>query len=200
MADSLYEYSLGNRLIKRNTYFYSEYAGEPFLTAYFNDRKLASAEFSLPDVEINLKKNPDCIAWADLKLSEVFESNQLFASLINELENGRYSETKVVLHALVQRFEVTKRVYQHYNKELRAEDKSKFQEISSYLDFAELVAIAYNVTEKLPFLNALLKVIDTIIAMVRLNEEVDKHRLSWLISFEQNRVARLLDKHLRLSL
>ena len=123
-------------------------------------------------------------------------------SIYEHLEN-LYSETiednhdlnvKIKLDLWVKKFEVSKRLFAEYDENLKPVDKTKYQEMGSYIRYAEIMERAYNTTLKLPYLNVLLKVLDTLIACRdRLNQQ-QKSRLAWLIGQEKEHVQTLAYK------
>ena len=94
---------------------------------------------------------------------------------------------------LIQRFEVTKRLYGAYiesGKPLKAGD---FQELELYVRFGELLAAAYELEPKLPYVNALLKCVDSLCALSSRLDSYQQGRLSRLIDFERTIVSGLAE-------
>jgi methionyl-tRNA formyltransferase len=70
------------------------------------------------------------------------------------------------LGVLLKRFEVTKRVFERYAEaSLSCAGRSDYSNPSLYARFAELLALAYERTGSLQYLNALLKCMDTLTSL-----------------------------------
>lgn len=149
-----YPYAAGNLLIDRNTYFYTSYHGAPFLDAWAAQRALvldmSSATVSEP-------------------LPLVTSSDHLMDRIRIGLAIGTAMETKaqvlLLLDRLLQRFEVTKRIYDAYRPDWKAVDPAAFYSFHSYVRFAEILVAAYGATSNLIYLNTLLKCADTLCAL-----------------------------------
>ena len=189
MSDVNYPYAAGNLLEDRNTYFYSRYDGKDFLLAWrkSRDRVLSCLPPPrLPQQEWDSRRPPlsgDRIVTSDLL-------GFLLAKLDCDGATG-FLETRHWIDRLLQRFEVTKRIYDFYTAEFRAGSGSSFRELGLYLSFAELMIAAERFSRALPYVNALLKVVDTLAA---LHSDLDfelKGRLAWIIHQEAALVERL---------
>lgn len=87
---------------------------------------------------------------------------------------GRGEDTEISLRRLVQKFEVTKRV-----------------DDGLYVETAEAFEAAYAKHKKLTYLNALLKIMDTLCSISRDLDKRQKQRLAWLILQEFKHVSAL---------
>jgi len=152
-AQPLYPYSDGDRLDNRNTYFYTAYHGRPFLDAWAGSRDRALAALPAPQ-----RSQPQALAQ---ELLPPYDAVVLFAQLERSL-TAPTAASDALLYRLVQRFEVTKRIHRTYNARLRATDKAAFRDARLYVRFGELMAAAFEARSELPFLNALLKCLDTL--------------------------------------
>ena len=175
-----YSYSRGDRLEDRNTYFYSEYLGEAFFPLWKESR--SNARNSLP---------PPCqpaVGKAHVSTTESFETAALLGYLLNA--NPASPEQRKLAEKLLQRFEVSKRIYRRYNTEFRAVLESGYDDLELYILFTRMCLHYSEQPEALPFLNALLKCIDTLIAIRnRLTPDL-QGQLAWLIDQESSWVAR----------
>lgn len=170
-----YDYARGDLLEQRNTYMYSAVGGPAFLAAWRRSRQEALA--SLPP----LADRPP-------PLARGLGTDALLEELLAALELGGATPA---LEALLQRFEVTKRLHARYTERWRPEDPNDFRDLSRYVRFAEVLERAYERLHDLRHLNALMKCVDTLVA---LREGLDANygaRLARLIVAEDAHVAEL---------
>ncbi|MBM3803166.1 MAG: hypothetical protein FJW26_12770 [Acidimicrobiia bacterium] len=98
---------------------------------------------------------------------------------------------------LVQRFEVSKRLYEFYvfrGNLFRADSHTPFRRLSLYLEFAEVAVRAYQLSGELPYLNVLLKALDTLSGVSVQLADSEQSRLAWLIVQERALVKALANK------
>lgn len=182
-----YSYAEGDLLEKPNTYQYSQYGGREFVLAWQSHRESVQAELGEPisPVEADL---------TDSRLQELpCELHSLLEDIMADISNGNNMEQLVlkdVLNALVRKFEVTKRLYASYDKDLKAVNKYDYRNLELYLRFAEIVDRAYSNSNNLTFLNVMLKLTDTLIAFRNELKEGQKARLAWLINRERSHIFR----------
>ncbi|MBF0383003.1 MAG: adenylyl-sulfate kinase [Magnetococcales bacterium] len=149
--ESQYSYAEGDRLTERNTYFYTPFAGASFIKAWKKNRQhlLAAEAASVP--------KPSPAAALD---DGGWETKLLLEHLLATADQKNRLREK-----LLQKFEVTKRIFTAYNSDLRPIDGKAYHDLSLYLRWAEVLEAAYtNHSGKLPYLNALLKAMDILIA------------------------------------
>jgi hypothetical protein len=176
MTESVYPYSQGDRLNERNTYFYSEYRGPAFLDAWCASRNAALASLPGP-LPLQLK--------AAMPQTTAYDA----AQLLGELSSTRAEHALV--DRLLQRFEVSKRIYRKYDQDLRAIRDSGYDDLDLYLLFAGLCLQSQQRPAPLRFLNALLKVLDTLIAAREQLCPEQAAQLAWLIGEERAWVQRI---------
>lgn len=183
-----YPYATGDLLSERNTYFYSAYEGPGFLGAWEDARVRVLERLAAPgDMPV-----PRGGALPD---ADGVEARALLERLLAGAsgDEGAWAEVRPWLDRLVQRFEVTKRIFESYDVSLRARDRERFRDLGLYLRFAEVLEVAYERTAALPYLNALLKCADTLTAMhARLSGD-EGARLARLILRERQHVRRLAE-------
>lgn len=182
MSTPPYPYSHGNRLDERNTYFYSEYHGHAFFAAWRESRQQALGQLP-PAIEPRFEAG-ECPA-----LEQGCDSQQLLAFLLNadlaEPGNRRLAER------LLQRFEVSKRLYRRYDARFKAVVASGYEALELYPQFAALCLRFQGQPASLPFLNGLLKSLDSLIAIrQRLPADLGA-QLAWLIDGEAQWVAQI---------
>lgn len=147
-----YPYSEGDKLESKNTYFYTTYSGKPFLDGWKSNRSKAiagiEAAFVIP--------KPEPVSEND------FSGYGVLERILKQIESPEESQ---MLLLLIKRFEVTKRIYFRYKPDLRPVDSSEFRDLSLYLRFAEILGLAYEKFGHLFYLNAFIKVLDTLISV-----------------------------------
>lgn len=143
-----YAYAAGDLLARPHTYFYSAFGGPAFLEAWRTQRLAAAAWFDATAVAFETGTTSTDRACA------------LFTDTMTSLDRSDRTEGLRVVALLVQRFEVTKRVYGAYDDTLRPVDRDDFRELPRYVAFGQLLERSYRASQRLPCLNALLKLND----------------------------------------
>ena len=87
----------------------------------------------------------------------------LFNSILSNLEHSPLR--KIWIDRLVQRFEVTKKIYERYKPGFR-KGEGKSEHLILYALFAMVLSIYYYKNKNLKYLNTLLKINDTLISVV----------------------------------
>jgi len=180
-----YIYSDGNRLENRNTYFYTPYLGIPFVNGWHAARQNAKNQLNISVLQDDIE---------DDKLgSNRYTGEFVIKTLLKEVLENRYSDT---LKLLIQRFEVGKRIYDEYDKNLRPIPNSadKYCSPQLYIGFAELLSLAYSNTKELVYLNSLLKVMDILVSISSELDAVHKNSLSRIIAEESTYISELEHK------
>lgn len=149
---AIYPYASGDLLEERNTYFYSSYHGEALLEAWQACRREAS--------EASAQAEPDTLP-AESDVDRLIEE---MAMALGK-SSGEFATALARLDRLVQRFEVTKRIFDGYTDEWRAVDRTRYHSAGSYARFAGLLSVAFEKTGCLTYMNALLKCNDILNAI-----------------------------------
>lgn len=174
-----YPYTSGDLLEKRNTYFYTPYAGAAFMYAWRCRRNEISSTTVKP-VSVPSEETP---------------TGQLISKLISMMERGTLGADEwLKVDKLLQRFEVSKRLHEEYNSNWRPVNPNCFHNMEIYLRFAELMDLAYQSSAKLQYLNSLLKSLDTLSSLVGRIDKSQFTRLLHLISHERNYVDNIAMK------
>lgn len=181
MSASLYPFADGDRLYDRNTYFYTPYGGQSFLAAWKRSRLpvgvTTASVVGLPQVEsLNESAGQEMAVW----LQAWRDRHPLSA-----VQSRRF------LHRL-RHFEVSKRLFAAYGADDKPLDRGDYRSIPRYLDFALVLEAAYAASLDLRFLNALLKISDTLVSMRAVLPSQDV--LDWLLHQEQMHVAALAQR------
>lgn len=170
---TLYTYAQGDLLDKPNTYQYSKYHGNQFLTDWQQHRQEIMSELGEPQTPVwaaEAEPIPDKPPYRlDILLKHMPDDYKL-------------------LKTLIKKFEVTKKLYREYDQNFKPVDKSAYQDLSLYIRMAEVVEQAYSQTSDLMYLNVFLKLMDTLISRRKDLSEQEKKRLCWLIIQENKHV------------
>lgn len=191
---NLYTYTSGNLLEKSNTYFYSQYYGRDFLEAWESDRgrvySALGSELQPVTGRPNLLKSLDDKVKAGESLDTYFIFDAVQGALVEQKIADR-TVLKYFIDKLVQKFEVSKRWYLKYNALFRVEDKTKYDDLELYVRGAEIFCEAFAFFGDLPYLNALLKSIDTLCSVYKKLNAKQCGRLASLISKESKYINSL---------
>jgi methionyl-tRNA formyltransferase len=187
---NLYPFAVGNKLEDRNTYFYVPFNGQEFINSWIADRNkiLSILKQESKFIEFN----------SEGKIIEITYpvcTSTLLSFLMNSLmEKMELEEIHQITKKLLQRFEVTKRIHTAYPENLHAHAKTPYDDLSLYVKFATLLQEAYKDNPKLYYLSGLIKIIDTLCAMVADLNQIEKSTLMLLINFEKESVDLLMQK------
>lgn len=169
-----YDYANRNPLENRNTYFYSPYIGRSIFIFWqyqrqYSVRKKKRSKHALP--------------------SKVSHTDRIISHLQKSLVHKTItSEEWQKIDKFLQRFEVTKRLHGEYNTNWRPVDPDDYKSMETYLLFAELMDKAYQLSTKIQYLNALLKIMDTLTALAKKLDAQQKNRLRILIYREREHI------------
>ena len=189
MNTQLYPYAEGDLLTDRNRYSYTPFVGEPLLEGWRSSREAVLAQcpasVSAPQSRLEETYHPNLSA-------QQTSTADLMEWAVGRLDEHEASELlNTCLWNLMDRFENVKRFHAHYNERFRACDKNDYLDLELYVRGAEVFQKAYLTANKLPYLNVLLKVVDTLCA---LHDRLDEHqqgRLSNLIEEERRILEQL---------
>lgn len=183
-----YEYTSANRLVLPHKYMYTKYSGNEFLQNYSDDRSNFLKHFSsLKNYKKDIREiDEDLCALVmefidNTKLSTrdhnvdnigCFESvteintSKLLESLIHHSIYKKTNDNfKEWLDFLVQRFEVTKFLFESYHKKKLRVGRGKRNLVFLYWLFSVLLVLVYYQTTNLKYLSTLLKVNDLICSL-----------------------------------
>ncbi len=189
-----YSYTDGDKIASPNTYFYTEYNGQEFLNSYFGNRKSILRK-TKDAVEPMFSEN-DIETDQSLIRTSIY-LDYLYTSLQSQ-NHSRNADIFAEINLILKKFEVSKRIYDFYLPEFKKSDDSDFKNLNNYLKLASVLSRSYEITNKLNYLNGMLKVIDTLISVFNEMSELEKKNLAWLIRLEIDHVGKLTSK-LRIS-
>lgn len=163
-----YSYTAADRLETPNTYMYTPFEGKALLDSWAQDRKALAeslGESAQWDWLLMAQEPPQEITaltaldWqADVLLSqEVYLGAALAFSRATPLE-GRFKER---FDTLLQRFEVTKKIYHNYGPGFR-KGSGEVRDLATYGLAAWCFTQAWKEKNNLKYLNVLIKLLDTI--------------------------------------
>jgi|TARA_R110000868_G_scaffold116993_2_gene310877 hypothetical protein len=182
-----YHYSDGELLDTPQDYSYSGYFGQAFVDAWMTRRM---------ELLLLLPAAQSLNQFDGTPLSALDTVNLLHA-ICEGLHNRELSvdDLEIVwLERLVKRFEVSKRVHNAYQNHApyRPVDKSSYKNMPLYLKLAECFILAFNNSGELQYLNAFIKIQDSIISQVNTLNYTNKTNLAWLIEQEINAIKLLM--------
>lgn len=143
-----YGYAQGDLLEQPAVYSFSRFGGTAFLDAWRAQRLALLDLRGVPTPSVASADAP-----TDLLLQQLLDDLPLEPRAPGALQ---------VLARLLQRFEVTKRLHAAYNERWRPVDPAAYRTPERYLRFAEALELAYARSSALPWLNGLLKAMDTL--------------------------------------
>lgn len=198
-VEDIYYYSFGDRLNdERNSYFYTAYHGREFFDFWQASRKIPITlkRDNLPASLFSQSNIEEGVVTAALASVEGILADELFDYLYKSMNTKGFTPSvSGHLKKLVKRFEVTKRVYSRYQgNKYQAVEKTAFKALGLYLKLAFLFSEAYNLTRSLSYLNAMLKIVDTIYSQIYILDDSYFSYLDELMAKEIKYVFELSDE------
>jgi len=197
----MYKYATGNCIEEIQTYFYTEYKGMPFLDAWKDSRKKILNSHTIPksfsQESFHLLENDSSILSVndilDILLSndKYVNTKDIIKTLYLSMETKKDQHIIILLKNLLKRFEITKRVHDVYGKNYKPKDIELYKNLELYICLAEIFEKAYSIFNDLPYLNALLKIIDSISSVFASLNNEEKSRLCFLVENEYHHVNQL---------
>lgn len=173
-----YEYTSGNLLESPNNYFYTRFHGKAFIDTWIKQRDEALKTVPKSDT-YHTVIGPSA---TDILLENLFNRLSIKSMLADDIE---------ILNRLVQRFEVSKRLHSQYNQAWKPTNVDDFYHLDRYVRFAEVLNLAYVMTNSLVYLNAFLKCMDTLTAVRMQLDKLQIARLNILIKKERAHIQQL---------
>ena len=205
MTNFSYPYTQRCQVESPCKYTYTEYGGSEFLAAYLRSRSpymtigdmpiLADLVEEVRSLFISADKSSVKTNILDLNKVSIEDVLESLSSAI--IVRGDKASSVGCLNKLIQRFEVSKRLYSSYNEGL-TRGHGEYHDLKRYLIFGYILAFAYFNSQNLQYLSTLLKVCDLIISSADLESHTDLTAwrdsgltLSKLIALELGLVDRL---------
>ena len=182
-----YPFSREPALDRRNIYNYFPFSGSEFLTAWRKEREKCLALAPEENTADGGGRRP-----GPFEPENGFSVDELLGWIHDDDED--LTKSARYLEAIVQRFEVTKKVYERYDANARAVDREAYRRLDCYVSFAELMETAYARTGDLPYLNALLKCDDIVCSHFDELEKPLRARAAAVVRKEMSHVSELSAK------
>lgn len=199
-----YPYTAENRLDAPHAYMYAPFGGAQFLGSYVADRRARlTSNFGIERTSVSTEQLRDA-AWRltgddapGLPALESMPSWSLRAvmhSLIRALSDG--GDAQRVLDPLVQRFEVSKKLYRDYAPGFR-NGQGSFRDPVRYIEFALCLVLAYRQSGHMQYLSTLLKLVDLILSIdpKEVLSACPRDVIALLVEAELEAVAKLATTH-----
>lgn len=187
-----YAFSRGNRLIERNTYFYTRFQGAGFLDAWRDARRRALDELGAAPGD-----GAESAAGAAHGNTVGVDTRALIETLAGAISRGEFSgQTRRWTDVLRKRFEVSKRVFTAYAEAHphKPPVDAGWESLDLYIAFSALMEAAYALSGDVAYLNTLLKCNDTLVSVRHALGGVQRRRLSELLQCESDHVHALAEK------
>jgi methionyl-tRNA formyltransferase len=180
-----YDFASEDRIETPNTYFYAPYSGFEFLERWQTFRSEVAARLGEAALVPGLTPADE---------SDEPKHHGATAQLLEiALRQAHKASSNVSLPRplcdVLHKFETTKRLHSKYDANFRALDRTRNRDLELYLGFAEVMEAGFEASCDLRFLNALLKVIDTLCSVSGDLDTIGKGRLKRLLMQERNIVA-----------
>lgn len=199
-----YPYAAENRLDAPHAYMYAPFGGIDFLDSYVADRRARlTSNFGIVRTGVSTEQLRDAarrLAGDDAPGLQALESmpswnlRAVMRSLMRALSGG--GDAQRVLDPLVQRFEVSKKLYDDYAPGFR-NGQGSFRDPARYIEFALCLALAYRQSGHMQYLSTLLKLVDLVLS-IDPNEVLAAYPrdvIALLVEAELEAVAKLADTH-----
>lgn len=174
-----YHYAEGELLENPQNYSYSGYFAQAFVDAWQSHRNSQLARLPAPQ-KLEQRDGESLCPRDTLNLLHAI------CEVLQQPQMSIDSPEVDWLRRLVKKFEVSKRVYSAYQSSapFRPMDKSSYTNIELYLKLAECFILAFNKSAELQYLNAFIKIQDSIISQIHILSHSSKTHLAWLIQQE----------------
>ncbi|MGC4406054.1 hypothetical protein [Methyloversatilis sp. MC4-4] len=170
-----YPYAAENRLDAPHAYMYAPYGGQDFLAAYGADRRVRLAQHlqgaSCPpqgDLKAALSAAARALAsgpaLGGFSPADGVTLQPLLAALLGVLADGDVAAARPWLNRVVQRFEVSKKLYAAYAPGFR-KGEGEARDPARYVELALCLALAHALTGHLQYLSTQLKLVDLLLSL-----------------------------------
>jgi len=181
-----YSYSEGNLLEDRNTYFYTNMCGEDFFKL-FDDARAKSIPGAI---------EPSAIEVPETEPPHPGQTETQTAGILDWLVfhwtagNAR-GDIRDFTGMMVRRFEISKRIHAAYDINQKPLNRDDYEDYCLYLRTAEMFVLAFKESGTIQYLNALLKIMDTITSFVGRLDQAGAQRHADLVRYEKAFVEEL---------
>lgn len=164
-----YAYTLGDNLEEPLKYNYTAYHGRDFIRSWYLNRMRALLSINEQDREY--APEHFCAKDTAFRMLPVMNESEIFVGpTLHEILQTLLTckpvpeELKQLLDGCVKTFEVRKRLYPVYSLRFKPEDENSYHDIRLYIIFACVCVEAFRFYQDFRYLNALLKVNDTVLS------------------------------------
>lgn len=199
----IYPYAAENRLDIPHAYMYTPYGGQDFLVSYVADRRARLAQHlqGVPCAPLDVQKGDLTAAANGLASATRLETfspaervllQPLLAALLGVLVAGDVAAARPWLVRIIQRFEVSKKLYAAYAPGFR-KGEGEAHDPARYVELALCLALAHALSGQLQYLSTLLKLVDLLLSLDPdvLRPACPPDRLKLLVAVELEAVAAL---------
>ena len=170
-----YLYTAESRLDVPHAYMYASYGGQDFITSYYTDRRSQLAQHlqgtSCPPhgnltaaLSTTARTLASSRALAEFSPADGVTLQPLLAALLGVLASGDVVIARPWLNRLVQRFEVSKKLYAVYAPGFRkGEDQAR--DPARYVELALCLSLAHALTGHLQYLRTHPKLLDLLLSL-----------------------------------
>lgn len=189
-----YPYVHGDLLESPQNYQYSHYVGQDFINSWREQRRSLLNHLELSDALVMLER--PLLLPAITQGREAAPNRIVLEQLLAMLDTGKYDalDIRKQLAPWVKVFEVRKRLHGTFNELGRPIDELDFRDAPLYLIFASLMEAACSRYMEMPYLNALLKVMDTLTSIAASMNNSEQMLLAWLVLREATHVGLLCER------
>lgn len=170
-----YHYTDVDQLDKPHSYAYSQFGGKKFLSSYVSDRLKRISPYSSrfrstqsSNLLFELSAAAQSLGSLDelesFLLGETIRLKPLLRSLLAVLGRNDYSAAHPWMARVVQRFEVSKKLYPTYGANFRG-GVGAVDDLERYVEFGLCLAISYELSGRMQYLSTLLKVNDLLLSI-----------------------------------
>jgi len=198
-----YPYADENRLDLPHAYMYAPFGGQDFLSAYVGDRRARLVHHLQGTDSPPVGEMIDALIAAARELASVQKLDTflpaaptplrpLLASLLGVLAIGDHAAAQPWLARIIQRFEVSKKLYAGYAPGFR-KGEGEARDPARYVELALCLALAHALSGQLQYLSTLLKLNDLLLSLNvdALRPACPPERLALLVTAELDAVTAL---------
>ncbi|MCH8502343.1 MAG: hypothetical protein LAT77_10595 [Aliidiomarina sp.] len=186
-----YEFITNAPLEERQSYTYTQYFGQPFLNEWRWSRHRV-IEHSLSQASSSSFRN-EVESVGEFKAGGFVNSKACLEQLLSAPPKREHWKW---LDFFIQRFEVSKRLFDEYTLTAsRPKSIGNYTDLELYLLFAELLIRRVSLDLYFPAVNALLKVVDTLLGLESKLSQSQRSRLVTIVSSEFEVVKRIADRN-----
>lgn len=182
-----YDYITANNLENRQKYQYAKYQGKELIESYLEVRREALQIWETQSMDLKKAVETLYMQIPDTDAAETqFQLKEKFYDVLWKRNDREFTDK------ILQSFEVRKRLFHTYYNHYKPVDLDDYNDIGLYLFFSYFMAEKYQEQKNLKYLNALLKVNDTILSLKdRIGEPYQKVIGNYVLKMEVEAIEKL---------